>query len=57
MLNSLESEVHLVIRKGNALRNFDEIVMNGLGKKKNSGHIFDQVYVHSFDIFRKTKKW
>eukprot|EP00554_Chaetoceros_debilis_P005839 CAMPEP_0194078934 /NCGR_PEP_ID=MMETSP0149-20130528/5222_1 /TAXON_ID=122233 /ORGANISM="Chaetoceros debilis, Strain MM31A-1" /LENGTH=498 /DNA_ID=CAMNT_0038760289 /DNA_START=15 /DNA_END=1511 /DNA_ORIENTATION=- len=33
VLNSLGSEVHLVIRKGNALRNFDEIVMNGLDEE------------------------
>ncbi len=33
VLNALGSEVHLVLRKGNALRSFDEMIMNGLDEE------------------------
>ncbi len=40
VLNSLGSEVHLVLRYGNALRKFDEMVMNGLDEEMTKAGIF-----------------
>jgi glutathione reductase (NADPH) len=40
VLNSLGTEVHLVIRKGHALRSFDEMIMTGLDEEMTKAGIF-----------------
>lgn len=52
VLNSLGSEVHLILRYGNAIRNFDEMIMNGLDEEMTKAGI--HIHRHTKGVAKVT---